>query len=272
MNSTNPLKPSGSQFEQAASVARNRFQLAVYVSLAVCAVSLTVLLAVGCKKEEPLAPPPPPPATDYGAPLAAAPVDTNPPPVAGGPLPGPDQSVPIIPPAGAGATLQPPPAPPQDLPLALPPAAPAGQKEYVIQKGDSFYTIGKKLGVSWKAIEKANPTVNASKLKPGDKIMVPEASTPAPAAAASGAAEPAAAATGTTTHKVVAGDNLTKLAKKYKVSAKAIQQANKMTTTRIKVGDKLVIPTKGAPAETMPPVPAPVPDPIAPPPAGPRPA
>lgn len=256
-------------------MARNRFQLAVYVSLAVCAVSLTVLLAVGCKKEEPIAPPPAPPAVDYGAPLAPAPADTNTVPVAGGALPGPDAGLPSNTSTGQPPVVAAPvPAPPpQELaPVPAPvPTAPAGLKEYTIQKGDSFYSIGKKLGVSWKAIEKANPTVNSSKLKQGDKIMVPEAAAPA-AAATPGGAEPAAAATtGKVTHKVVAGDNLTKIASKYHVTPKAIQKANNMTTTRIKVGDKLIIPTKGAPAEAAPSAPPTAPAPIAPPP-GTRPA
>jgi LysM repeat protein len=277
MNSTNPLKPQGSQFEQAASAARHRFQLAVYVSLAVCAVSLTVLLAVGCKKEDTITPPPPPPATDYGTPLTAAPIDTNPvPPVTGGPLPGPDPSATGatgggLPPSqpgtvggpGTSAQTPPPPPPVADTPPVPPPSAPAGTKEYVVQPGDSFYTIGKKLGVNWKAIEKANPTIVPTKLKQGDKIIVPEAATPATPPA--GTTVPTATG-GSITHKVVAGDNLSKLAKKYGVSAKAIQKANRLTTTRIKVGDQLTIPAKAAPAENTPP-PA-MPPPVAPP-AGP---
>jgi LysM repeat protein len=269
MNSTNPLQPQGSQFEQAASAARNRFKLAVYVSLAVCAVSLTVLLALGCKREDAAALPPTPPATDYGTPLAAAPPDTNPAPaIAGGALPAPDLTAPSNAPAAeplpaGGSTPPPVPAPILDVaPVVTPPAAPPGLKEYVIQQGDSFYTIGKKLGVSWKAIEKANPTVAPTKMKKGDKIMVPEAA--APAAATPGAGEPVSA-TGAVTHKVVAGDNLSKLAKKYGVSAKDIQKANNLPTTRIKVGDKLVIPAKGTPAEPPPAVSPPVP-------SGPRPA
>ena len=303
MNSTNPLKPQGSQFEQAASAARGRFQLAVYVSLALCAVGLTVLLAVGCKKEDPYPPAPPQPATDSGSTVTPTPVDTNPlPGTAGTPLPGPEvapsnttpaqpttpgaeATVPVTPGIGGGPVLPP---PVHDTPPVTPtPTAPTGMKEYVVQQGESFYTIGKKLGVNWKAIEKANPTLNPAKLKKGDKIMVPEpAAHPTPTA---GATEPAPTA-GTVTHKVAAGENLGKIANKYRISVKAIQKANNLTTTRIKVGDKLTIPAKAAPAEPtaptttpaapggtspgLPPIPS-SPTPGVPPPAsgtGPRPA
>lgn len=276
MNSTNPLTPQGSQFEQAARAARNRFQLAVYVSLAICAVSLTVLLAVGCKQEDPITPPPPPPpANDYGAALPPTPTDPAPPPV-GGALPPPDLGAPTNPPMDtpvAGATPLPPP-PPVDLAPPVTPLPPPGVKEYSIQQGDSFYTLGKKFGVSWKAIEKANPTVNPTRMKVGDKVVIPEAAPVSPSAGSPEAAGSAGAAIGgTVTHKVVSGDNLTKIGKKYGVTASAIQKANNLTTTRIKVGDKLIIPAKPAAAGTPSPAgpapvpsgPAPVPPPIAPP-------
>ena len=84
--------------------------------------------------------------------------------------------------------------------------------------------------------------------------------------------------TGGETYTVKSGDNLSKIAKKYGVSVKALKAANNLTTDHIKVGDKLKIPAK---AEAATPAPAPVPDtsaaPAVPPvsapaPAGPTPA
>jgi LysM repeat protein len=86
------------------------------------------------------------------------PVETNLPPVAM------ETNMPVVPPA-----IEP----------VVPP--PASVQEYVIQKGDSFFSIGKKLGVPMKAIQNANPNVNPSKLKIGQKIVIPTV-TPPPAA------------------------------------------------------------------------------------------
>jgi len=62
------------------------------------------------------------------------------------------------------------------------------------------------------------------------------------------------------TYKVKSGDTLTTIAKKYHgVTIKAIQSANNLTTTSIKVGQVLKIPTTAAaapaatPVESMPP-------------------
>lgn len=262
MNSTHPIPPPGSQFEQAARAARSRFQLAVYVSLAVCAVSLTVLLAVGCKREEPTAPPPPPaPAPDYSMPLPP-PVDPAPP-IPGPGLPPPDFGAPPPPPAEPiRDPIAPPPLPPE------PPPVDTAAKEHTIQRGDTFYSLGQKFGVSWKAIEKANPTVNPSRLRVGDKIVIPAPPPPAPRAAT-----PAPSPDGTVIHTVVSGDNLTRIGAKYGVTANAIMRANNLTTTRIKVGDKLTIPARsGAPTAPTGPPPAggPARAPGVPPPIAPR--
>jgi LysM repeat protein len=147
---------------------------------------------------------------------------------------------------------------------APPPPPPAGE-EYTVAKGDSFYSIGKKFGVTMKAIQDANPGVDSKKLKVGQKLHVPAgapaATTPA---AAPGAAEMGAGAE--QTYAVKSGDSLTKIAKEFATTVKAIRAANSLTTDKIKVGQKLKIPAKAsapapAPVEPAPPTTAPAPAP-----------
>src|SRR6267142_594183 len=75
-------------------------------------------------------------------------------------------------------TSQLPPLPPVDtnppvttpaLPPPLPPLV-AETKEHVVVKNDSFFKLSKHYGVSLDAITKANPGVDSSRLKVGQKL------------------------------------------------------------------------------------------------------
>lgn len=90
--------------------------------------------------------------------------------------------------AGKLATLTPPPKPlpaaaglvpagaapvaGAQQPAAAGAAAPSG-KTHAIAAGDNFGKVAKKYGISVAALEKANPDVNPSKLKIGQKIRLP---------------------------------------------------------------------------------------------------
>jgi len=152
----------------------------------------------------------------------------------------------------------------------------AGGSEYVVVKGDSLAKIAKKNGVTLKALQAANSGVVPTKLKIGQKLTIP-----AGGKTSTDAATPSVAAggdTGGATYVVKSGDTLTKIAKKNGTTAKALQAANGLTTTKIKVGQKLKIPSKGeaaAPAAPAAPVVDTTPAPALPPvtaPAAPAPA
>lgn len=214
---------------------RTRLRLAVFGALALCLLVLVPLLVQGCKREQPPTPPDsgfPPMVTDTNLPPAEAthsnislpplvfPTPTNPP-VTGGVAPGLTPTPEVVAPAATGG-------------------------EYTVQKGDSFYTIGKKHGVSVKAMTAANPGVDSTKLKIGQKLVLPA---PAPAAATPTATAPGTAVAdvgGEKTYTVKSGDTLTRIAKSQGASVKAIKSANNLTTDRIKVGQKLKIPGKAA--------------------------
>jgi LysM repeat protein len=234
MNNDNPLVPQGSLLEQK-NKSRSRVKTAFFCVLAVHVLAiLTALIAQGCKREPvPLPPEPQPPVPTF---------DTNTAPVFDPNLtPAPLPPTAELPPQYAE------PQPPEPQPQ--PPAA----TEHVVAAGDSFYSIGKQYGVSMKAIADANPGVEPTRLKVGQRLNIPAATTPV--VGATTLAPVAADSASTQIYTVKSGDNLTKIANKHGVTVKALRSANNLTTDRILVGDKLKIPGKA---------PAPVPAPEAP--------
>jgi LysM repeat protein len=240
MNNPNPFVPQGSLLEQK-NKTRSRVKLAVFCVLAINVLGLTALLMQGCKREQTEAENPAPP------------VETNLPPV---------EETNVPPAVETNPPVQPPPV---ATPVA--PAAPeaAAATEYVVVKGDSFSKIAKKFGVTVKAVEAANPGVEPTKLKVGQKLSIPAASGGTAATAPAGMASTAASG-GEEIYTVKSGDTLTKIARANSTTVKAIESENNLTTTQIKVGQKLKIPAKAAVA-TPAPEPAPAPAPVSPTPA-----
>jgi LysM repeat protein len=230
MNNPNPFVPQGSFLEQK-NKARARLKIAVFSSISLSVVALTALLIQGCRK-----------------PAEPAPEDTT---VNNTP------SLPTLPPETntsntAITTLPPEPITPPPQPPTPPP--PVGQ-DYTIVKGDTFATIAKSQHVSVKAIQEANPTVDPKKLQIGQKLHIPASTTAPTVASTTTPGLPAMSAGGEQTYKVKSGDTLTTIAKKYHTTIKALQSANNLTSTSIRVGQVLKLPVTAAAA----PAPAPVP-------------
>jgi LysM repeat protein len=114
-------------------------------------------------------------------------------------------------------------------------------REYVVVSGDNFTTIGKKFGVSSAAMAKANPGVDSTRLKVGQKLVVPSPTAPSVATATVGNGSE-------NSYLVKSGDTLLKIATANGTSVKEIKALNGLTTDRIKAGDKLKLPAKSAPA------------------------
>jgi LysM repeat protein len=245
MNTPNPLIPQGA-LQSNQGKGRSTVKLAVVSIVAVHVVFFGGLLLQGCKRENKTAdntglsstltnltlPPdtntsPYPYYTNATNLPSAEPVATN-----------------VTPPAGNNVVSTP--EPPVNNGVV--PQAPAGEaKEYTVARGDSLYKIAKANGVTVGAITKANPKLDAARLKVGQKIMIP-----APAAGGGNiAAAPggagiggggATAEGGTGTHVVKGGETLTKIAKQHGTTIKAIRAANGLKTDRLTVGQKLKIP------------------------------
>ena len=229
MNNPNPFVPKGSILEQQ-SKRRSRLKLAVFCVLALSVAGLAAMLIQGCKRT------PSGETTDNSTPT----IDTNAPAIT-------DTNPPAI---GTNSTVTAPPvvtnAPPVYVP---PPVVPAGS-EYTVVKGDILETIAKKNGVTVKALEAANPGVVPTKLKIGEKLMIPAGS-----GGASSAVDSAGVSAGGEVYVVKSGDTLTHIAHSHGTTVKAIESENNLSTTKIKVGQKLKIPAK---AEVAAPEPAPV--------------
>jgi LysM repeat protein len=229
MNNPNPFVPKGSLLEQQ-SKRRSRLILAVCCAVAIGGAGLMGMLIQGCKREQVTEENQPPPVDTNTVVM-----DTNPPPT---------------------VASNPPVAPPPVV--VQPPVAPAGA-EYVVVHGDTLAKIAKKNGVTLSALKAANPGVEPTKLKVGQKLTIPAGGT---APAANGASVAPDTGTGGETYTVKSGDTLTRIAKTHGTTVKAIKAASNLTTDHITVGQKLTIPAK---AEAAAPAPAPAPMPAAPP-------
>jgi LysM repeat protein len=237
MNTPNPLVPQGSLERQ--SKGRSTVRIAIFTIVSIHAVFFAGLLMQGCRPDanktaakpeatntvDSLPPlgttptPPPPTATQEVAQSAPPPVSTLPPPA--------NTYIP-------GGTEPPPAAP-------LPPTeATVETKPYKVVKGDTLAKIAKAHNVSLRALTKANLNVDPAKLKVGQTIQIPAASS---SSAGIGFTEPAKDGTaGGNVHTVKAGETLTKIAKQYGTTAKAVRAANNLKTDRLLVGQKLKVP------------------------------
>jgi LysM repeat protein len=232
MNHPNPFVPKGSILEQQ-SKRRSRLKLTVFCVLALGVAGLAAMLIQGCKRT-------PSDATDTSTPT----IDTNTPAIT-------DTNPPAMETNSMPAATNPPVA------IEQTPVTPA-VTEYTVVKGDVLETIAKKNGVTVKALEAANPGVVPTKLKIGQKLMIP-------AGGGSAAVGSTGTDTGGETYVVKSGDTLTKIAKQFGTTVKAVETENNLSTTRIKVGQKLKIPAKAevatpaaAAPEPAPVMPAPV--------------
>jgi LysM repeat protein len=126
-----------------------------------------------------------------------------------------------------------------------------------VVKGDSLAKIAKKHGVTLSALKAANPGVEPTKLKVGQKLSIPAGGSPAaaPATGTSSGVE----SSGGEAYTVKSGDTLTKIAKAHGTTVKAIKAASNLATDHIKVGQKLTIPAKAEAAAPVAPAPAPAP-------------
>ncbi len=229
MNNPNPFVPKGSLLEQQ-SQRRSRLKLAVFCVLAVSITGLVAMLINGCKREKPV--------DDLNPPV----MDTNPPAM--------DTNPPAIETSNPPVVIPPVVTNP---PVVVTPVVPeVAGSEYIVAKGDSLAKIAKKKGVTLKALEDANPGLVPTKLKIGQKLVIPAGGK---TSADVNAPMVAGGDTGSASYTVKSGDTLTKIAKAHGSTVKLIQDANGLATTKIKVGQKLKIPSKAEAAAPATPVP-----------------
>lgn len=226
MNTPNPFDSKNSAAAQLKK-SRARLRLAVFAAVGVGLLVLVPLLVQGCKREKE------PAVTDVNTNIDMPTTDVS--------------NLPPIEPVHTNVISLPPiniPPVTTNVPSVssiIPPAA--SGSEYVVAKGDSFYTIAKKNSVSIKAVEDANPGVDPKKLKVGQKLTIPTSAS-APAASGSSPTTAVESTDGEKTYTVKSGDTLTRIAKSQGSTVKLIKSENNLTTNKIKVGQKLKIPVK----------------------------
>ena len=124
----------------------------------------------------------------------------------------------------------------------------AGPGEYIVKAGDTPEKIARKHHVRLSALMEANNLTNesAKKLRVGQKLVIP-AGKGGKASGAGAQAKPVTAGPGE--YIVRSGDTPEKIAKKHHVRLSALMEANNLTeedAKRLRIGQKLVIPGKGA--------------------------
>lgn len=108
------------------------------------------------------------------------------------------------------------------------PAAGAPSGVYTVQAGDTLTKIARKLNVTVQDILKLNTLKDPNALYVGQQLKVPGGVAPVTPA-------------GLTSYVVVAGDNLSRLAKRFNTTVERIKQLNNLKTDVITIGQTLLI-------------------------------
>jgi murein DD-endopeptidase MepM/ murein hydrolase activator NlpD len=147
-------------------------------------------------------------------------------------------------------TVRPLPPPPASRPDAQTAWNWDGGSAVIVGRGETVDSLSRKYGVPGHAILQANGFTSASAIQPGQRIVIPRynyntaAATPAVAAprhAAAPMVPPAVA--GGTVHVVAPGETLISISRHYHRPLVDVAAANRIAPhTRVKMGDRLVIP------------------------------
>jgi len=128
------------------------------------------------------------------------------------------------------------------LVLLIPTAAAAAAQTYIVQPGDTLWTIASRFGVTVTALVSANQLTNPDALQLGQRLVIPAQGT------AATTSSPAAASSSPLIHVVQNGDTLWSIASRYKTSVDAIVETNRLPNPNaLKLGQRLVVPGRTAP-------------------------
>ncbi len=120
--------------------------------------------------------------------------------------------------------------------IPVPPQQCSNGFVYVIQSGDTLYSLAIRYKTTVDAILKANPGLDPTQLAIGQKICIPSAKVPRPRPCPG------------SIYTVVAGDTIYSLARRYNTTVDAILQANPdLNPDRLMIGQKICIPVPPAP-------------------------
>ncbi|MBQ7887292.1 MAG: LysM peptidoglycan-binding domain-containing protein [Clostridia bacterium] len=110
---------------------------------------------------------------------------------------------------------------------------PSGSQSYRVQRGDSFYLIARKFGVSVRSLMNANPTIAAGRLLVGDILCVPTG-------------EGRSCPVGSSAYTVQPGQSVVDVMLASNVSLRALREYNEdIRLTALRPGDVLCVPPGG---------------------------
>ena len=110
---------------------------------------------------------------------------------------------------------------------------PAGSESYRVQRGDSFYLIARKFGISVRALMNAKPAIAAGRLLVGDILCVP-------------VGEGRSCPVGSSAYTVQQGQSVVDVMLSSNVSLRALREYNEdIRLTALRPGDVLCVPPSG---------------------------
>lgn len=110
---------------------------------------------------------------------------------------------------------------------------PSGSQSYRVQRGDSFYLIARKFGVSVRSLMNANPTIAAGRLLVGDILCIPTG-------------EGRSCPIGSSAYTVQPGQSVVDVMLASNVSLRALREYNEdIRLTALRPGDVLCVPPGG---------------------------
>lgn len=110
---------------------------------------------------------------------------------------------------------------------------PAGSESYRVQRGDSFYLIARKFGISVRALMNANPAIAVGRLLVGDILCVP-------------VGEGRSCPVGSSAYTVQQGQSVVDVMLSSNVSLRALREYNEdIRLTALRPGDVLCVPPSG---------------------------
>jgi LysM repeat protein len=133
---------------------------------------------------------------------------------------------------------------------------------HVVAPGESLSTIAYKYKLNANEIAALNKIKDPRKLRVGQKLILPgkvkavraftpKKTTPKVASEAAEKASTTEAAAGDGAYVVKSGDSLSKIASAHGTTTKALKDANKLTSDRIRIGQKLAMPGAGKAAPAV---------------------
>ncbi|MDR2079415.1 MAG: LysM peptidoglycan-binding domain-containing M23 family metallopeptidase [Treponema sp.] len=112
--------------------------------------------------------------------------------------------------------------------MVVPDTMPAEERIHILQRGETIYSVARSYGVSFQEILMINGIADATRVQAGLRLRIPAGESGAPAY---------------TEHRVVQGETLYSLARRYGLTLQALRELNGLSAAYVlKAGDRLRVP------------------------------